>query len=153
MLCTINAENSFVLLTWVSQGLINYIDTKAKCRQLKKLTCKGTLRQVFICLRPASLLRPHGPYRPPPYTLYTSILYILIHTWRGGERVKPERRLEGQQFTKLGRKSTWLTVSPVYTFFGPPLFSLNSTFILSSVIERLFTSYGMWGGGRGNPSK
>ncbi len=29
-------------------GLINNIDTKAKCRHLKKLTCKGTLRQVFI---------------------------------------------------------------------------------------------------------
>jgi hypothetical protein len=25
-------------------GLINYKDTKAKCRQLKKLTSKGTLR-------------------------------------------------------------------------------------------------------------
>jgi hypothetical protein len=32
----------------VTLGLINYIDTKAKCRHLKKLTCKGTLRQVFI---------------------------------------------------------------------------------------------------------
>jgi hypothetical protein len=29
-------------------GLIKYIDTKAKCRHLKQLTCKGTLRQVFI---------------------------------------------------------------------------------------------------------
>ncbi len=29
-------------------GLINYIDTKAKCRHLKKWTCQGTLRQVFI---------------------------------------------------------------------------------------------------------
>ena len=29
-------------------GLINYIDTKAKCRHLKKLTCKGALRQSFI---------------------------------------------------------------------------------------------------------
>ncbi len=29
-------------------GLINCIDTKAKCRHLKKLTCKGTLRQVFF---------------------------------------------------------------------------------------------------------
>jgi hypothetical protein len=28
--------------------LINYIDTKAKFRHLKKLSCKGTLRQVFI---------------------------------------------------------------------------------------------------------
>ncbi len=27
--------------------LINYIDTKAKCCHLKKLTCKGTLLQVF----------------------------------------------------------------------------------------------------------
>ncbi len=29
-------------------GLINIIDTKAKFRHLKKLTCEGTLRQVFI---------------------------------------------------------------------------------------------------------
>jgi hypothetical protein len=29
-------------------GLINYEDTKANCRHLKKLTCKGTSRQVFI---------------------------------------------------------------------------------------------------------
>ncbi len=28
----------------------------AKCRYLKKLTCKGTLRQVFICLMPPPLL-------------------------------------------------------------------------------------------------
>ncbi len=27
---------------------INYIDTKAKCRLLKILTCKGTLRQVLL---------------------------------------------------------------------------------------------------------
>jgi hypothetical protein len=37
-------------------GLINYIDTKAKCRHLKKLTCKGTLREVIMCLRPPPLL-------------------------------------------------------------------------------------------------
>ncbi len=29
-------------------GLLNYIDTKAKCRHLKKLTCKEALRQVII---------------------------------------------------------------------------------------------------------
>jgi hypothetical protein len=28
--------------------LTNYIDATAKCRHLKILTCKGTLRQVFI---------------------------------------------------------------------------------------------------------
>jgi hypothetical protein len=32
----------------VDHGLINYIDIKAKCRHLKILTCKKTLRQVFI---------------------------------------------------------------------------------------------------------
>ncbi len=37
----------------------------AKCRQPKQLICKGTLRQVFICLRPT----PYTP--PPPYTLYS----------------------------------------------------------------------------------
>jgi hypothetical protein len=33
-----------------AHGLINYIDTKAICCHChpKKLTCKGTLRQVFI---------------------------------------------------------------------------------------------------------
>jgi hypothetical protein len=45
-------------------GLINYIDTRTQCRHLKKCTCKGTLRQVFICMRPPLL------YHPPPYTLY-----------------------------------------------------------------------------------
>jgi hypothetical protein len=33
--------------TYSNHGLINYIDN-AKCRQLKILTCKGTLRQVYI---------------------------------------------------------------------------------------------------------
>ncbi len=31
-----------------SRWLINYIDTKPKCRHLKKFNCKETLRQVFI---------------------------------------------------------------------------------------------------------
>jgi hypothetical protein len=29
-------------------GLIDYKDTNTNCRQLKILTCKGTLRQVFV---------------------------------------------------------------------------------------------------------
>jgi hypothetical protein len=28
-------------------GLVNYLDTKAKCRQLKKFTCKGTAAGVY----------------------------------------------------------------------------------------------------------
>ncbi len=56
---------------------------------------KGTLRQVFICLRPE-----------PPLARFIRVYIILIHSWkgRGAGRVEPDRRLEGQQFTKLGRK-------------------------------------------------
>ena len=32
-----------LLIPW--HGLINFKETNAKCRYLKKLTCKGTLRQ------------------------------------------------------------------------------------------------------------
>ncbi len=35
---------------------IRLIESNAKCRHLKKLTREGTLRQVFICLRPFPLL-------------------------------------------------------------------------------------------------
>jgi hypothetical protein len=68
---------------------------------LKKLTCKGTLRQVFICLR------PRVPHTPPPNTVYVYKVYCTYsHGGEGGQggRVEPERWLEGQQYTKLGRK-------------------------------------------------
>jgi hypothetical protein len=47
-------------------------------------------------------LDPHTP----PLTHCICIYSTLIHTGKGGSegRVKPERRGEGQQFTKLGRK-------------------------------------------------
>ncbi len=51
---------------------------------------------------------------PPPYTFYTCIQYTYSHR-EGGGRVEPERRLEGQQFTKLGLKYQNMTdVFPVY---------------------------------------
>ncbi len=86
--------NNFLYLR-PNHWLINYVDTKAKCRHLKKLTCKGTLRQVFICLRFSPLrvflgwssnlvgsqsdqiqsvklmqnmLSNRTPYPPPPHT-------------------------------------------------------------------------------------
>ncbi len=93
-------------------GLINYIDNKAICCHLKQLTCKGTLRQLFICLRPPPLLgfcfgwcsnfvgSESGQiqsvkllqnmvsnrilYPPPPYTLHTDIQYTYSHR-EGGE--------------------------------------------------------------------
>jgi hypothetical protein len=55
---------------------------------------------MFICLMPGT------PFPPPPYTLYRCILYTYSHReGGGGGRVEPERRLEGQQFAKLGQKS------------------------------------------------
>jgi hypothetical protein len=57
-------------LDFSAYRLINYVDTKAKCRHIKKFTYKGTSRQVFICLRlPSTPITPHGPH-----TLYTCIL-------------------------------------------------------------------------------
>ncbi len=72
-------------------------EDKPKCHHLKNLTCKETLRQVFIGLRPRT------PYQPL-HTAYADAVYLSsVHTGRGGE-VEPERRLEGQRVTKLGRK-------------------------------------------------
>ncbi len=52
-LCT----RSFTILHQVrSHRKIRLIESNAKCRYLKKLLCKGTLWQVFICLRPPPLL-------------------------------------------------------------------------------------------------
>jgi hypothetical protein len=63
--------------------LINFIDTKAKCVDLKKFTCKGIVWQVFICLRPPI----------PPFTLCICVNCILIHRERGGGgRDEPKRR-------------------------------------------------------------
>ncbi len=70
------------------------------------MTCKGTLRQVFICLRPGT------PY-PTPLAHCIRVFSILIYTGKGDRgRVESERRGEGQQFTKLGRKyqQDWLSL-------------------------------------------
>jgi hypothetical protein len=48
---------------------------------------------------------PMTPY-PPPYTLYSVYVYTVYLFTQGGRKGgdEPERRLEGQQFTKLGQK-------------------------------------------------
>jgi hypothetical protein len=55
------------------------------------------------------LSEAQNPYPPPPLNTvqyYARVYSKLIHPGKGGRggRVEPERRLEGQQFTKLGRK-------------------------------------------------
>ncbi len=75
-------------------GLIIYVDTKTKCRHLKKLTCKGSLRQVFIRVYRLEIqsvgifytqlcvLLPLSPSlwfkSPPPFNVWISILYTRL---------------------------------------------------------------------------
>jgi len=73
----------------LTRGKIRLIDGNAKCSHIKKLTCKGTLRQVFICLRPRSTY--------PPYNVKCTVYSMLIHTGKGGG-VEPERRERGATF-------------------------------------------------------
>ncbi len=88
---------------------ITLIEGNAKCRQLQRLICKGTLRQVFICLRPRT------PY-PTLHTVYVYTVYVLIHTGDGGGGESWIReRVRGATVHKAWSKiPTWLTVSPVY---------------------------------------
>ncbi len=96
----------------------------------KKLTCKGTLRQVFICLRPRTLYHP-------PYTLYTCIQYTFSHR-EGGESWTREK-VRGPTVHKAGSKiQTWLTLSPVYKLFFVCLFYIFyniNTFIQTQYIN------------------
>jgi hypothetical protein len=66
---------------------IRIIEGNEKCRRLKKLTCKGNLRQVFICLRPRT------PYPLPLHTVHVQFVHTvrvystvyLFTKGRGGE--------------------------------------------------------------------
>ncbi len=113
----------------IGYGLINIIDSKAKCRHLKQLTCIGTARQVFICLRLPFLLGfclgwcsnfvgfksgqtqsayllqnmvSNGTQHPHPIPT----THCTLTQERGGEGEELNQRegLDEQQFTKLGRK-------------------------------------------------
>ncbi len=56
--------------TWTT--VMNYKDTKAKCRHLKKLTCKGILLQVFIRVYRLEIQSVMLVFRPlPPSNLFS----------------------------------------------------------------------------------
>ncbi len=91
------------LYEYIDSTKIRLIAGYEKCRHLKKLTRNGTLRQVFICLRP----RTHPP---PHHTLYTCIHYTYSHTQgSGGRGDGPERRLEGQHSSQRRVENTNMT--------------------------------------------
>ncbi len=99
-----NCSNIVNMGLW--RGLVNYVDTKAKCRHLKKFTCEGTLRQVFICLRPRTTY-------PPLHSVYVYYTYSLQGRGEGGElnQREGERGNAGEYRPKAGLKiPTWLNV-------------------------------------------
>ncbi len=85
-------------------------ESNAKCRHLKKLTCKGILWQVFICLRPRT------PF--PPDTLFTCIQYTFFTKERGRESWTREATVSGATVHKAGFENTNMTdcisTAPVY---------------------------------------
>ncbi len=101
---------------------MNYIDTKAKCDYLKKLTCKWTFCRCLICLRPPPLLDfclgwcnkfvgsesgqiesvklmqnmvSSRSQHPPPPPSHTLSVYIVFDTGKGGGGGELNQR-EGQ---------------------------------------------------------
>jgi hypothetical protein len=83
---------------------IRLIESKAKCCYLKKLTCKGTSRQVFYLSEAPSL--PMIPYSTHTYTLYKCIVHLQVYLFtqgRGGGELIREKVKEAIVH-KTGRK-------------------------------------------------
>ena len=80
---------------------IRLIECNAKCCCLEVDLQRDFAAGVSSVWGP---LLSYDPIPPPPSTLFTCVRYTYSHR-EGGVRVKPERRREGQQFTKLGRKT------------------------------------------------
>jgi hypothetical protein len=130
---------------------IRMIESNAKCRYLKKLACKGTLRQVFICLRHPPLLgfclgwlsifvgsecgqkqsvkllqnmvSNTTQHHPIPFQIHTACIHSTL-TWERGEGLGKwtREKVRGTIVHKAGSKiPTWLTVSPVYNLYLTPV--------------------------------
>jgi hypothetical protein len=100
------AMNLSTLLPWLLSGefspgnRIRLIECGAKCRYLMKVTCTGTLRQLFYL--PEAPSTPMATYCPLPlHTVYVYTVYIFTQG-RGGELTRA--RLEGKKVHKAGRK-------------------------------------------------
>ncbi len=63
---------------------IKLTESNARCRYLKKLTCKGTLRQVFYLFEASSPPMTHCTSAPPP-PLHTVYMYVYAVYREEGE--------------------------------------------------------------------
>jgi hypothetical protein len=84
-ICTVHSHTPYSHLPTQKQNpttrwKIRRIESNAKCRYLKKLTCKGTLQQVFYLSDVPSL--PIIPY----YTVYLCMYNILFTRGRANQR-------------------------------------------------------------------
>ena len=79
----------FLYLNMHERRKIRLIEGNAKCRHLKKVTSKGTLRQVFICLRPRTAYPPS-----PLHTVYCTRTVHLFTQGRGEGRELNQREGE-----------------------------------------------------------
>ncbi len=84
---------------------IRLIEGSAKCRHLKKLTCKGTLRQVFTVY----ISEAQNPIPPPPLlrTVYKRVyntVYLFTHGKGEGGRELRQREDKRATVHKAGSK-------------------------------------------------
>jgi hypothetical protein len=79
----------------------------------KKITCKGTLWQVFYPSEAPS--PPMTPYFPPLHTVYVYTVYLFTRGRGEGGGELTREKVRGAIVYKAGSKiPTWLTVFPVY---------------------------------------
>jgi hypothetical protein len=96
----------FVLLSRRKIRLI-VIEGNAKCRYLKKVTCRRDFAAGVYLAEAQNPIPP--PFHTVAHTAYVYALYLFTQGRGEGGRVGPERRLEGQQLTKLYRSFLEMT--------------------------------------------
>ncbi len=111
---------------------IRLIEGNAKCRHLKNWPVQG------LCGRRLSVRCPEPP--PPLHYFLNTVLYLFTQGAEG--RVEPERRLEWQQFKKLGRKyqHDWLYLQMDYDKRLPPS-PFTGNFVYDDILLRVNIFY------------